>query len=64
MFIGRGYRVTCNLISYEGQLESKVELHMNSGCGTNEGIYRVTFDDGTEVCFMTPGGEISGLTFG
>lgn len=48
----------------KGQLQSKVELHMNSGCGTNDGIYKVLFDDGTEICFMTPGGEISGLTFG
>lgn len=37
---------------------------MNSGCGTNDGVYKVTFDDGDEICFMTPGGEISGLTFG
>ena len=38
------------------QLESKVELHMNSGCGINDGIYRVKFDDGEEMCFILPGG--------
>jgi hypothetical protein len=37
---------------------------MNSGCGTNDGIFRVRFDDGEEVCFITPGGEVSGLTYG
>lgn len=39
IFKGRGYEITA-------QVESKVELHMNSGCGTNEGIFRVKFDDG------------------
>jgi hypothetical protein len=29
---------------------------MNSGCGTNEGIYKILFDDGVEICFITPGG--------
>jgi hypothetical protein len=31
---------------------------MNSGCGINDGIFKVRFDDkyNTEVCFMTPGG--------
>ena len=29
---------------------------MNSGCGTNDGIFKINFDDGTEICFMTPGG--------
>ena len=37
---------------------------MNSGTGYNDGIYRVTFDDGLQICFITPGGEISGLTTG
>ena len=38
------------------QLESKVELSMNSGTGTNDGVYRITYDDGMETCFITPGG--------
>lgn len=46
------------------QLESKVELHMNSGCGTNDGIFRIQFDDGLIGCYVTPGGEVSGLTYG
>lgn len=29
---------------------------MNSGCGTNEGIFRIKFDDGMEGCYITPGG--------
>jgi hypothetical protein len=29
---------------------------MNSGCGTNDGIYRILFDDGTDFNFITPGG--------
>jgi hypothetical protein len=37
---------------------------VNSGTGTNDGIYRVRFPDHTEVCFMTPGGEVSGLAHG
>ena len=37
---------------------------MNSGTGLNDGIYRVRFKDGMEVCYVTPGGEISGLTRG
>lgn len=37
---------------------------MNSGTGTNDGIYRVKFDDDVEICFITPGGEVSGLTAG
>jgi hypothetical protein len=37
---------------------------MNTGTGTNEGIYKVSFADKTEVCFITPGGEISGLSHG
>lgn len=37
---------------------------MNSGCGTNDGIYKVNFENGSEVCFITPGGEVSGLTYG
>ena len=37
---------------------------MNSGCGTNDGIFRIKFDDGMEGCYITPGGEVSGLTYG
>lgn len=37
---------------------------MNSGCGTNDGIFKVKFDDGMEICYITPGGEVSGLTYG
>ena len=37
---------------------------MNSGCGINDGVYRVRFDDGEEMCFILPGGEVSGLTYG
>ena len=37
---------------------------MNSGCGINDGIYRVRFDDGEEYCFILPGGQVSGLTYG
>ena len=37
---------------------------MNSGCGINDGIYRVQFEDGEEMCFILPGGEVSGLTYG
>lgn len=37
---------------------------MNSGTGTNDGVYRVKFDDDMEICFITPGGEVSGLTAG
>jgi hypothetical protein len=37
---------------------------MNSGCGTTDGVYKIEFDDGSDLCFITPGGEISGLTYG
>lgn len=55
--IGRGYTIS-------GQFESKAEVHMNSGTGTNDGIFRIYFDDGTKLCFCSPGGEVSGLTYG
>lgn len=29
---------------------------MNSGCGTNEGIYKIVMDDGSDYNFITPGG--------
>jgi hypothetical protein len=36
-----------------GQLESKVNMHMNSADGINDGIYKILFDDGVEVCYLT-----------
>ena len=39
-------RLQVTFSSNLAQLESKVELHMNSGCGINDGVYRVKFDDG------------------
>jgi hypothetical protein len=29
---------------------------MNSGCGTNDGFYQITMDDGSDFNFITPGG--------
>ena len=29
---------------------------MNSGCGTNEGVYRILMGDGSDYNFITPGG--------
>jgi hypothetical protein len=29
---------------------------MNSGCGTNEGFYKIMMDDGSDFNFITPGG--------
>lgn len=49
---------------HSGQLESKAELGMNSGTGTNDGIFRIDFDDGTKMCCCTAGGEVSGLVYG
>lgn len=37
---------------------------MNSGCGTNDGIFKIKFDDGMIGCYITPGGEVSGLAYG
>ncbi len=37
---------------------------MNSGCGTNDGVFKIMFEDGVEACYITPGGEVSGLTYG
>lgn len=41
-----------------------MSLAVNSGTGTNDGIFKVKFDDGIEICFICPGGELSGLTHG
>ena len=64
MFKGRGYEVSGKGWVILAQLESKVSLGVNSGTGTNDGVYRVRFLDGTEICFMAPGGELAGLTYG
>ena len=37
---------------------------MNSGSGVNEGLYKVLFEDGTEIFFTSPESEISGLSYG
>ena len=37
---------------------------MNSGCGTNDGVFKVKFDDGIQISFSSPGGEVSGLVYG
>jgi hypothetical protein len=39
-------------------------VHVNSGCGINDGVFKIEFDDGMEVCYITPGGEVSGLAYG
>lgn len=62
--LGEGIKLQVNKIVTLGSLESKVELHMNSGCGLTDGVYRIEFDDGTDICFISPGGEVSGLTYG
>ena len=37
---------------------------MNSGCGTNEGVYRILMGDGSDYNFITPGGQIAGISYG
>jgi hypothetical protein len=37
---------------------------MNSVSGEYEGVYRIRFKDGLEICFTLPKGELSGLLFG
>lgn len=39
-------------------------MGVNTGTGTNDGIYKVKFADNNEVCFITAGGEVSGLAHG
>ena len=41
-----------------------MDISMNSGCGINDGDFVVEFENGTIIKFRTPGGEVSGLTFG
>lgn len=57
LFQGRGYRVT-------GNFEGKVRVKMNSGEGSNDGYYTIRFDDGHQVLFSTPAGQLSGLAMG
>ena len=37
---------------------------MNSGDGVNWGFYHIIFDDGEELLYQSPPGELSGLSFG
>ena len=37
---------------------------MNSATGTNDGIFRINYDDGTRLCFCSAGGEVSGIAYG
>lgn len=49
MLVGRGYTISA-------QIESKMKLNINSGAGYNSGVYKIRFDDGEEICYMSPGG--------
>ncbi len=57
MFYGRGYRISA-------QIESKMKLNINSGTGSNSGVYRVKYENGEEICYVCPSGEVSGLAYG
>jgi len=57
MLVGRGYRVSA-------QIESKMKLNINSGTGSNSGVYRIKYNDGEEICYICPSGEVSGLAYG
>ena len=37
---------------------------MNSADGVNQGFFHVVFDDGQQILFQTPAGELSGLAVG
>jgi len=39
MMVGRGYMVSA-------QIESKMKLNINSGTGSNAGVYRIRYEDG------------------
>jgi hypothetical protein len=42
-----------------------MDLSINSGTGTNYGEYIVEFDDTKQkIHFMSPGGEVTGVTYG
>lgn len=47
-----------------GSIEAKMDISINSGKGTNEGIFTVKFDNGHTYHFTTAAGEVSGLTYG
>jgi len=47
--LGRGYKIY-------GGIEAKVNLHLNSADGLNEGFYNVLFDDGQKITFTGPAG--------
>ena len=55
--IGRGYKLF-------GNNKAKVNLHMNSADGINEGFYYIQFEDGHLIGFTTPPGEVSNTTMG
>lgn len=44
------------IIASIGQFQSKAEVHMNSGTGTNDGIFKINFDDGNKIRFCSAGG--------
>lgn len=37
---------------------------MNSGKGTNDGIFRINFNDGSRICYCSAGGEVTGVMYG
>lgn len=41
-----------------------MKLNINSGTGSNCGVYRIRFDEDEEICYMSPSGEVSGLAYG
>jgi hypothetical protein len=47
--IGRGYKLY-------GTLEAKMDISINSGTGTNEGIFTVEFDSGRKFYYTTSAG--------
>ncbi len=55
--IGRGYKIF-------GAIEAKVNIHLNSADGVNEGFYHVEYDDGQKISFTGPAGEMSNTTMG
>lgn len=55
--IGRGYKIF-------GAIEAKVNLHINSADGVNEGFYHVEYEDGQKISFTGPAGEVSNTTMG
>jgi hypothetical protein len=41
-----------------------MKLNINNGTGSNSGVYRVKYDNGEEICYVCPSGEVSGLAYG